>query len=157
MPLPEGPGLKDQLKRVLNREATSEHFVAHYAFRDGCHGLSGSVHGVRNRNLVSVYLDNLERVFRAMSLPLNGRRKPSSPTSVYVCSIAEFLADGDPATILDKDEKAYILLPSRSQEPSLANALSRAAAEAVHEAAHVLNWVTRPPFHLAPDQVLALV
>jgi hypothetical protein len=138
--------LQQHLDTVLTRMASSEHFDIRYELRDGHHGVSGSIHGVRHLNAIGVYLDNLERAFKVLTSARHKRPTTTYRIPVYVCSIAEFLSSEHPAAIpLDEKGRAMILLPSRSPESNLAHAVGRAATEAIHEVTHVLNWVKRPP------------
>jgi hypothetical protein len=59
--------LQQHLDTVLTRMASSEHFDIRYELRDGHHGVSGSIHGVRHLNAIGVYLDNLERAFKVLT------------------------------------------------------------------------------------------
>jgi hypothetical protein len=57
-----------------------------------------------------------------------------------------YVFDSSPITSYDSQKVPFIILPSRSNEPTTQAELYRAASEAVHEATHLFNY-TKRPFH----------
>ncbi|HZF09891.1 MAG TPA: DUF6055 domain-containing protein [Thermoanaerobaculia bacterium] len=133
----------DQLPLTL----ISEHFVIHYGLRNPRHGRGLGPSGVSDTILVRSYLSSLERLYRTMTGPPWNRPVPvtdgSRKTHVYVCDLSP-VGDGSPFMAYDRNRIPYVALSCRSSEPLNEAVMRRAAAEAVHEATHVLNFSKRP-------------
>jgi len=143
---PHVPKLEQLLPHVLE----SEHFVIHFGYRnppvggfgtqgirDRAVGLGG--HGIRDRAVVLTYMNALESLYRAMTADPWHREAPVTDggrTHVYI-------ADSEPYTF-HRRKVPFIVLSSRSNEPTTQAELYRAAAEAVHEATHLFNFREHP-------------
>lgn len=141
MPL---PGKIRELIESLKLTMASEHFVMHYGLRNPREGRGLGSHGVRDRVLILTYLHALENLYAAITSKPWERESPvtgdDKKTHVYVFN------SGGPFTTYDSRKIPYIVLPSRSNEPTTQAELHRAASEAVHEATHLFNYSQRP-FH----------
>lgn len=141
MPLPVNIS---QIKKSLKLTLPSEHFVVHYGLRNPREGRGLGSHGVRDRVLILTYLHALENLYAAITAKPWEREPPvtggDKKTHVYVFN------SGGPFTAYDSRKIPYIVLPSRSNEPTTQAELHRAASEAVHEATHLFNYSQRP-FH----------
>jgi len=128
--------------QCLKEKVESRHFVIHYGLRNPPLGRGLGADGVRDRVLVLTYLNALENLYRMMTAPPWNRPLPleeGKRTKVYVC-------DSEPLTSYDEDKIPRIILSSRSSEPTTHAELCRAAAEAVHEGAHLFNFTRRPHY-----------
>lgn len=134
----------------------SEHFILYFGLRNPLHGKGLGVAGVRDRVVVLTYLDGLERLYSVMTSPPWNRKPPIVDTGgktrvyIYNSEIAPYTAED---AFADTDPPGgrvpYIVLLSRSAEPTTEAELRRATAEAVHEATHVFNSRERPFHELA--------
>jgi hypothetical protein len=132
----------EDLKKKLTESLKSEHFIIHYGLRNPPEGRGLASDGVRDRVLVLTYLHALESLYNAMTGHPWSRQPPavdgSDRTHVYVFGDNP-LTTFDGVTMLPE-----IYLPCRSKEPTTQSELLRAAAEAVHEGAHLFNFGKRP-------------
>jgi len=137
------------LKQKLTESLKSEHFVIHYGMRNPREGRGLASDGVRDRVLVLTYLHALESLYNTMTGHPWGREPPpvdgSKRTHVYVFG-------DNPITTFDSNTLVpEIYLPCRSKEPTTQSELLRAAAEAVHEGAHLFNFRKRPYYDLSTE------
>jgi len=142
----------------LNCASESEHYVVRYCLRDPYIGKGNGPRGVANHLLTVCYIENLERLYAALSGPLVGWiRKPALKTQVHLLDLDD-LPDRSPLAALDSHGVPFIVLPCRSLEPSPQMAQQRAAVEAIHEGTHTFSFTSRnfqPPSaaeHLVADQ-----
>jgi len=101
-----------------------------------------------SRVLILTYLQALENLYRTMTSPPWNWPAPATDPSGR---IRVFVCDEDPTTFHDDERFPCIVLPSRSDEPTTNGELLRAAAEAVHEATHVLNFAKRPHYETSSN------
>jgi len=137
------------LKQKLSELVKSQHFIIHYGLRNPPVGRGLASDGVRDRVLVLTYLHALESLYNTMTSHPWGREPPevddSGRTHVYVFG-------DNPITTFDNDSLLpEIFLPCRSKEPTTQSELLRAAAEAVHEGAHLFNFRKRPYYDLSTE------
>jgi hypothetical protein len=129
-----------KLESLLPHRLESDHFVIHFGYRNPRAGRGLGGHGIRDRALALTYMGALEALYKAMTSPPWRREPPVTDeggrTHVYV-------ADTEPYTF-HRRRVPFIVLSSRSNEPTTQAELHRAAAEAVHEAAHLFNFREHP-------------
>lgn len=130
-----------QIMAELPLTLESQHFVFHYGLRNPLRGVGMGINGVRTKLVVVTYLEALEGLYQTMlSSPWNREPPPtdsSKKTHVYIL-------DSSPFTAYNRDYVPFIVLSSRSSEPTTQAELHRAAAEAVHEGTHLFNYTKRP-------------
>src|SRR2546423_15646754 len=125
-----------KLEELLPHVLESPHFVIHFGYRNPPIGRGLGGHGIRDRAVVLTYMDALESLYRAMTAR-PWRRDP--PVTDEAGKTHVYIADSDPYTF-HRRRVPFILLSSRSNEPTTQAELNRAAAEAVHEATHLFNF-----------------
>lgn len=139
MPLPVN--IREIIESLKLTES-SDHFVVHYGLRNPLAGRGLGPHGVRHNDLIMTYLRALEDLYETITSGPWRREPPvvgaDNRTHVYVFNC------GGPFTTHDARKVPYIVLPSRSNEPTTRAEIHRAASEAVHEATHVFNYSQRP-------------
>ena len=141
-----------QLIQCLDCRSESDHFVLWYCLRDPHVGPGNGRRGVGNPHLVPCYLDNLERLYSALTGPLvRWRKEPKDKIHVYLLDLDD-LPERSPLADLNSSGKPYLVLPCRSVEPSLQMAYQRAAVEAIHEATHAFSFSAREFRFVEDDQ-----
>jgi hypothetical protein len=140
--LPRIPWGRSKITR-LPLVLESEHFFVHFGVLNPPIGKGLPYDGVRDRSLVSTYLDAFERCYETLTSKPWARQPPivgpRGKTVVYVM-------DSNPFASYDLQMVPFICIPSRHNEPTTKSELDRAAAEAVHEVVHLFNYRERP-FH----------
>jgi hypothetical protein len=124
----------------------SDHFLIQYIHRHPAPGRDGrgvGRLGVRHPHMITSYVTALERLFAVATMApfpwMAARTGPSGKTIVQVTDLRY------PFTAIDEDGVPYIGLHCRSDDPLLPSAIQHAEMDAVHEAAHVFCFSSRPP------------
>ncbi|MFL6334712.1 MAG: DUF6055 domain-containing protein [Pyrinomonadaceae bacterium] len=133
---------------TLNQTRESEHFILHFGLRNPRTGPGLGPDGVRDTTLILTYFHALEALYNTLRSKPWEREPPvvgkDGKTHVYVF-------DSSPITSYDSQKMPFIILPSRSNEPTTQAELYRAASEAVHEATHLFNYSKRPFYDLRSE------
>ena len=131
--------------RIIGQELPlileSPHFIFHYGLRNPLNGTGMGVNGVRTKLVVLTYMEALETLHQVMK---NGPWHREAPVTDATNKTHVYLLDDSPFTAYDQDLVPFIVLSSRSNEPTTQAELHRAAAEAVHEGTHLFNYTKRP-------------
>lgn len=139
----------DAIVKTLDLTAESDHFLVRYRRRDPLEGRGAGARGVQDAALIGTYVEALERGYDAMRGRFGcppPRTDETHKTFAYVFDIRQaFPNDSMPFTWSDQDGVPFICLPCRSPELTPESASLRAAAEAVHETAHVFLNSARDP------------
>jgi hypothetical protein len=117
----------------------TEHFRLQYYLRQAPGEDCSGTDGVRHPNLISCYVQALERLYTTLKSP------PFSWKKLPRASIDVRLEDTMNPRAMPHSKGSYIVLPSRYEEPNLQLVRQRAAINAVHEATHIFCFEARWP------------
>jgi hypothetical protein len=133
----------------LQERIESDHFIIIFGSRNAASGPGLGFRGVRDRRLLLIYIDALERLYSVL-VQFAKRRPPvvghTGKTVIYVfdsSDVPPFF--GSPFTDVDPDGIPYIGLQARNNDPTIEAAFQRARADATHEGAHLFNFRERHP------------
>jgi hypothetical protein len=136
--------LAQQIASLPLYERIGNFFNLKWAEMNPEEGTGAGLHGIRNQSLLKTYKSALEASVKLLcNAPFNFKSNSDS-VDVYILDISSFLWAPGPLTAIDFNNRPFIVLPARSNEPKLTTMRYRAIAETVHEVTHVFNCTKRP-------------
>jgi hypothetical protein len=138
----------------LDRMVPSSLFPIYYRVRNQTESGGGAVHGVGNLRMVKWYANALKRLTEVMtSWGGEWKRASISSVPVFVMDIRRrFNARFDWSfAAFGPSGRPFVALRNENSEPTVESARIVAAAEAVHQGAHILCWAVRPPVSVGAE------
>jgi hypothetical protein len=137
--------------KYLNCTMNSDHFILHYCMRNRTNPSWVGIHGIRDVRMLHRYCEGLERLYCTLTGAPFSRQPPltdkSGKTHVYILDSFSVFDRLVAYTIAEPScDAPYLLLPCRTDLPTILEESRWVDASTVHEATHLFNMsVTSEP------------